>query len=91
MFDGGGSFFNPVSQAPEQNTVFWKAVQLLITPPDMSLAATTEEEQLVANVHFVPLLKDGCDLLAEILSILSELLQALVYFIVLGEEMTGKL
>ena len=65
------------------NTLLWKAARLLIAPPDMSLAATAEEGLLVATAHFVPLLKDGCDLLAEILSILSQLLQALVDFIVL--------
>lgn len=52
----------------------------------MSLAATAEEGLLVASARFVPLLKDGCDLLAEILSILSQLLQALVDFIVLEKN-----
>lgn len=76
----------PSFSSTKSNTVLWKAAQLLIAPPDMSLAATAEEGLLVPNAHFVPLLKDGSDLLAEILSILCQLLQALVDFIVLGKK-----
>ena len=68
------------------NTVFWRAVQLQLIPPVVLLAAATEEKLLVASVHLVPLLKNRCDLLVEIVSMLGKLFQALVYFIVLWEK-----
>lgn len=80
------SLLKPVSQVPKYNTVFQEVGQLIITPPVPSLAATKEEELLIANAHFVPLLKNGCDLLAEILSILRKLLEALVHLIILKKK-----
>lgn len=68
------SLFKSVSQVRKYNTEFWKVGQLVITPPVVSLAATKDEELFIANVRLVPLLKNGCDLLAEILSVLRKLL-----------------
>lgn len=67
------SLFKPISQVPQYDTAFWEVGQLVRPPPVIPRAATKEEELLVANIHFVPLLKNGCDLLAEILSILRKL------------------
>lgn len=74
MCNRGESLFKPISQVPKYNTVLWKVGQLVITPPVISLVTNKEEELLIANARFVPLLKNGCDLLAEILSILRKLL-----------------
>lgn len=76
----------PISQVPKYTIVLWEVRQLVITPPVLSLSATTEEELLIANTHFVPLLKNGCDLLAEILSILRKLLEALIHLIILKKK-----
>ena len=86
MCNSEESLFKLISQVLTYNTAFWKVGQLVITPPVMSLGATKEEELLRANMHFVPLLKNGCDLLAEIFSILRKLLQVLVYFIILKQK-----
>lgn len=86
MCNSEESLFRLISQVPKYNTAFWKVGQLVITPPVLSLAATKEEKLLRANMHFVPLLKNGCDLLAEIFSILRKLLQVLVYFIILKQK-----
>lgn len=74
MCNRGESLFKSVSQVPKYNTELWKVGQLVITPPVISLAATNDEELFIANARLVPLLKNGCDLLAEILSVLRKLL-----------------